>query len=787
MILVVLLGIGLFIFIQTLKPSYEGELDFVGLETESKVYFDTYGIPHIYASTEEDALRVLGYVHAQDRLWQMELLRRVAPGRLSQVFGKQLLQTDRFFISLGIDEASKETVNDLNPSDASVRMAQAYLEGINEFIENGPTPVEFYLTGIDKTPFTLTDIHNAIGYMAFSFAMGLKTDPLLSDIKNSLGPAYLADLEIDIDPATELIQNYPADSTSGHEIDLVASVHKSLENLPVPQFIGSNSWVLAPEKTKQGAVILANDPHIGFAQPSVWYEAHLITPEYEKYGYHLAGIPFPLLAHNRQLAYGLTMFENDDMDFYYETLNPQNSEEYLNGNSYKTFENVSSTIKIKDSADVVFDFKRTHRGPVLNDIAQQINGEKTISLSWIYTQRENRLLESLYRISHATDIDEFRSGLPMLHAPGLNVMYGDAEGNIAWWATAHLYRYRDSLNSKLIMDGSSGKDEPLEYLEFDQNPQALNPPWNYVYSANNQPDTIGRNYFPGYYLPENRAKRIVGLLENGQKWGKEDVSDMMTDVVSAVNSTIVRNLLNDVDLKEFEADEAAMLDELMQWNGSNDLKDREPVVYHRWIYYLLKNTFEDELGEERFNQLLRTHLLKRVIAPMSAKEHSIWWDDINTAEDKETRNAIVNLSLKHAFESLKTDLGADTAKWNWSKVHKVEYKHPIGEVDMCRSFFNVGPYPVNGTREVINNMAFHYDSLSTYQVHSGPSTRRVIDFSDIENGLSILPTGQSGNPFSEHYDDQAEMYLKGVFRKMMMNKEEIRSTSKSLLIFKPKK
>lgn len=782
-LLVAILGIALFIFVQTLKPDYEGNEAMPGLSAEAKVYFDPYGIPHIYANTEIDAIRVLGYVHAQDRLWQMELLRRVAPGRLSEVFGKQLLKTDKFFISLGIDENSKEAVSKLNNSHPSVRLAQAYLDGINAFVENGPTPIEFYLTGIDKTAFTLTDIHNAIGYMAFSFAQGLKTDPLLTDIEQNLGPEYLADLQVDVDLKTQLIKNFDPTENSSDQTDLVAMVHNSLEALPIPQFIGSNSWVIAPTKTEKGAVILANDPHIGFAQPSVWYEAHLVTPTYEKYGYHLAGIPFPLLAHNREYAYGLTMLENDDMDFYFESLNPKDSNEYLVNGSYRSFENVSRKIVVKDSSEVEFNFRRTNRGPVLNELAQQVQGDKPVSLSWIYTQRENHLLESLYGISHAADLESFRQALPKLHAPGLNVMYGDARGNVAWWATAQLYKFRDSLNSKFILNGSSGRDEPVEFLEFEKNPQAVNPPWDYVYSANNQPDTTDANSYPGYYLPENRAKRIVSLLEQEGKWSKEEVGAMITDVVSPVNTTVVKNLLNDVNIKQFGGDEAALLDEMMVWDGSNELKDREPTLYHRWIYYLLRNTFEDELGEERFNQLIKTHLIKRNIAPFSSMEQSVWWDNIHTPDKEESKQEIVNLALSQAFQSLKNDLGTDLDLWTWGKLHTLEHKHPIGEVELFRSFFNVGPSPVNGTREVINNMAFQYDSTSTYRVTSGPSTRRVIDFSDIENGLGILPTGQSGNPFSDHYDDQSEMYIKGQYRKMMLNKEEIISTSKSLLIF----
>ncbi len=785
LLLLIVLGIVGYFVVRSLKPDYDGEIEFPGIEEEVSVYFDEYGIPHIYAGSEEDAIRALGYVHAQDRLWQMELLRRIAKGRLSEVFGRDLVSTDKFFLSLGIDVATQKTVSQLDPEDMSVIMANNYLSGINRFIENGPTPIEFYLTGVKKTPFSLEDVHNIIGYMAFSFAMGHKTDPLLTDINNTLGSEYLSDLGITVAPGTEWIQNYHPQQDKETLVAMVSAVHQAMKNLPVPSFIGSNSWVIAPDKTKNGKVILANDPHIGFSQPSVWYEAHLIGPDYEKYGYHLAGVPYPLLAHDRNLAYGLTMFENDDLNFYYEELHPKDSNQYRTEDGYRTFEVINRKIMVKDSSEVSFSYKKSKNGPILNDIADQIKGQTPVSVHWIYTRYENKLLEALYRMSHGKNIEDFSAALPDIHAPGLNIMYGDAEGNIAWWATAKLYDIPDSLNTKLIMDGSSNKSMLMNYLDFEQNPQAVNPPWNYVYSANNQPDSIAGQLYPGYYLPENRARRIVQLLEAKDSWNNEEVAEMVTDVVSAVNPGITRLLMLSVEKDSLNETEAGVLDQLYQWDGSYEVDQNEPSIYHRWIYYILKNTFEDELGQERFSQLLKTHLIKRLIAPMMADKESIWWDDVSTKDQKETHADIINRSLRLAFDSLYKDLGTDPNQWDWGKLHILEHKHPIGEIAALRSFFNPGPFPIDGSREVINNMAFQYDSIKTYPVFSGPSTRRVIDFSNIENGWSILPTGQSGNPFSDHYEDQAELYNKGEYRKMMMNKEEIVGSSKSLLIFRP--
>ena len=782
--LLLLVIIGIAIFVNSLKPDYGGEKSLPVISNEVTTYFDTYGIPHIYADNEPDAMRALGYVHAQDRLWQMELLRRVAKGRLSEVFGEDMIKTDKFFLSLGIDDHTKSTVSNLDKQSETIVLAQAYLDGINEFIKNGPTPVEFYLTGLEKEPFTIEDVYNAVGYMAFSFAMAHKTDPLLTSMRNKLGEEYMEDLAINSDTSTVWIKNYKGFKTDTLGTNITASVTSALDKLPIPQFEGSNSWVIAPQKTKNGKVIFANDPHIGFAQPSVWYEAHVSTPRYEKYGYHLAGVPFPLLGHDRKLAYGLTMFENDDIDFYYEESNPSDSTKYKTAEGWKDYEFVNKTIKVKDGEDVAFTYKKTHHGPVLNNIADQISGERPIAMSWIYTKPKNMVMHALYGISHAANMKEFKSALPNIHAPGLNVMYGDAEGNVAWWATAKLYQMPDSVSTKFVLDGASGEEEPLRYLDFSENPMAENPPWNYVYSANNQPDSIAGMLYPGYYLPENRAKRIVQLLDAKDDWDKESISEMILDVTSPVNTEVVSELIKLFDVTHLDSEQLVLLDSLKNWNGKYSLNTTSPVLYHRALYYMVKNTMEDELGPEMFKQFLSTHLFKRQIAWGSSMQSGKWWDNINTPDVVETRQDIVMKSFTDAWNSLVKDFGEDSSQWTWDKVHTLEHQHPFGQVESLRKYFNVGPFPVEGTREVINNLSFPYDDTGFYKVSSGPSTRRIIDFSDVENSISILPTGQSGNPLSEHYEDQAEMYVNGKFRKMMMNKKEIEETAASILIFR---
>ena len=785
-ILIGVLAVVVAIFAYTLKPVYEGEQLLTDLTDQVTVHYDTYGIPHIYGSSKKDAFRTLGYVHAQDRLWQMELIRRIGKGGLSEVFGEATVDTDKFFLALGIDEASSKTIAALDMNSEAVLLSLAYLDGINQFVEEGPTPIEFYLTGIDKSKFTLKDIHNVLGYMAFSFAQAHKTDPLLTKIKDSLGGAYLKDLDIDIDPKTTLIKNYQKPLEKSSQENLLSSVIKTLESLHIPLFEGSNSWVLGPDKTKNGKVIFANDPHIGFAQPSVWYEAHVATPTYEKYGYHLAGIPFPIIAHDRKLAYGMTMFENDDIDFYYEETKTGDDTQYGEGEEWQTFETRNHTIKVKDADNIDFTFRKTKRGPILSGVMNQIKDARPVSMWWTYTQNKNEVLQAIYQMSTAAGIKDFEGALSKIHAPGLNIMYGDADGNIAWWATAKLHKVPDSVHTKFIQAADSKLSYNREYLPFSENPQAINPPWNYVYSANNQPDSIAGMLYPGYYLPENRAKRIVQLLNQKNDWDKASASEMILDVTSLVNPSVVKSLAKGLEIQSLDTLQLEALDQLNNWKGDYPLTSTDAGLYHRWIYFFLEHTFKDELGQNGFQQFLSTQLSKRSIAPMAKNANSIWYDDVNT-EAQEEQADIIQKSFLKAYTSLESDFGKDPTQWTWDKMHTIEHGHPIGQAGgLLRSFFNVGPFPVNGSREVINNLGFGYNESGFYEVGSGPSTRRIIDFSDVENSMSILPTGQSGNPFSKYYQDQAEMFIKGEFRKMMMNKDEIIETSDSKLVFTPK-
>ena len=773
LILLPLLGIAAgWFYLNSLEPDYNETGRLEGLLDGVEVVYDEFAIPHIYAKNNTDAFRTLGYVHAKDRLWQMELMRRIAPGRLSEVFGEATLETDKMFRMLGLGEYTEESVQHFeNKAGQSVKeLVLAYLEGVNEYVENGKTPLEFTILGLEKTPFSVADVYNVSGYMAFSFAMAHKTEPILTHILEHHGAAYLNDLMVHVDSNSTII----ASGASNVDYEgLSLQVDERVNSLPVPAFIGSNSWVVSGKKTQSGEVLFANDPHIAFSQPAVWYEAHLNAPDLNLYGYWLGCFPFPQLIHTDHHAIGLTMFENDDIDLYREKVNPENPDQYQYKGEWRTFEKREETIRVKDSEAVTITVKSTVHGPVMNDGFSALKDSDPVSMWWVYTKHTNQLLESAFLLGMAKTVEEARLGATMIHAPGLNIMYGDKEGNIAWWSAGKLPQRPEHVNSKLILDGT-GADDPLGYFDFSENPQSENPEWGYVYSANNQSRSPSGRLHPGYYLPEDRARRIVSLLEKKDNWTAEDYQQMLLDVTSENAPEIVASISAGVDQSELSEKEKSVLTILRDWKGDFKKELAAPTVYSKMMYHIAVSTFSDELGKDLFDVFNGTHIMKRSLQPVLANADSKWWDDVNTAGVQESRTDIFNKAVKNTVAELTEQFGGNTDDWQWQKAHTLEHNHSFSAVPSLKKYFNVGPFPMSGNTETINNMHCRLQPDGTYEVFAGPSTRRIVDFANLAgNSWSILPTGQSGNVLSSHYADQSQMFAEGRFRKMLMERSEV--------------
>ena len=782
LVLLILVALGVFLFINNQRPNYSEELKLPSIISQADIHYDKYGIPHIYADNYKDAYLALGYAHAKDRLWQIELMRRIMPGRLCEVFGKRSLKTDQFFRSLDQNISSRQAVKTFRaecPQPIQEKV-DAYIEGINHFIKNGPTPIEYHLIGLEKTEYNLEDMYNIMGYMSFSFAVAHRSEPILTRILQEYGSEYMNDLNIQIDTSKTIINGYNAEQLNG----LSMNVSNILDDLPVPQLVGSNSWVISSKKTTTDGAIFANDPHMRYGSPSVWYEAQLTVGDKSVYGNYVGGFPMPLIGNTNHHAIGLTMFANDDIDFYKEKINPEDSSQYWHIDQWKTIETKEDIIKVKDGEDYKIKLERTIHGPIVSKYTRDMPNDESIAMFWVYEKFPLKMVEACHQIIFSESVEEAAKGAAMVTAPGLNIMYGDIDGNIAWWASAKLPKRNVNANPKFILDGSTGEYDISEYYDFSDNPQSVNPPSGYVYSANNQSVSATGLAPWGYYQNEDRARRIRFLLDKEDQWDIDKTKEMITDITSINDAEITQNLLQYLDLATLESNQIKGAKILKSWDGKHALNSIAPSIYYKWLYHVLAYMMKDEVGEN-VDRFINLNVIKRSAADLINKPTSIWWDDIST-DEKESPQDIVKKAYEKTITELESQLGTDINAWQWSKVHTLEHEHALGANDMLKPYFNVGPFPVEGGRGVINNYNFSYSGDGLYETSSGPSCRRVINLNDIEgDNWSILPTGQSGNRWSPHYRDQAEMYVKGEFRKQLMNQEEIVKQAVNHTVLKP--
>lgn len=768
-------------------PTYSGEIEMTGLSAETSIYYDDYGVPHIYGQNAKDTYMALGYVHAQDRLFQMEMTRRVGTGTLAELLGEDLVDVDKFFRTLGLPKHAEWSTEEWNKAGNSEwkTATEAYIKGVNHFIQNGKLPIEYTLLGSKPREFTVNDIHAITGYMSFTFAMAMKTDPLVTHMARKLGPEYMEVLSVHTLPEHHLIpNNYPERDEYSGEMLANNNLSALLEKLPVPLLEGSNGWVISGSRTASGEVLFCNDTHIGFSQPSVWYESHIEYPGFSYYGNYISGIPFGFVGHNSHHAIGLTMFENDDQDFYEEKLNPNNPNETIYGDEFRPLKTRTESINVKGEDPVTIEIKESVHGPIMNEVIPEIGKltDNPVASWWVYTLEPTRALEATYKMARAKSLQETENAVRLIHAPGLNVMYGDKDGNIAWWAAAKLPLRPDHINSKIFSDGSNPADDITQWIPFEENPMSINPPSGFVASSNNQPDTLSNGiFYPGYYYPGERWNRIAKTVTSRNDWTKDNIKTLQLESINEVQPVNVKSMLAASDRSVFDGLESA-LSALESWEGYHDLDAIAPTIYYKWLYHTMHGMMADELEEDYFNNFIKSFLYIRSASKLMQTEDSPWWDNVNTPQ-KESRKEIIQAALETTLSELQTQLGNNPEKWQWEKVVVLEHPHPLGAKKPLDKIFNVKAPAVAANEESVNKMAFTINPDGIYKVNSGPALRVIIDFANVSAGESILPTGQSGNLFSPHYSDQAEMYAHGVYRPMLMEETVIKEKRK--LVLKP--
>jgi penicillin amidase len=785
-LLIVVLAAGAGWYFYSKQPSRQGMVELQHLQGSVSVRYDERGVPHIRAENETDLYRALGYVHAQDRLFQMEVLRRLARGELAEVLGPKLLDTDKLMRSLRIRERAETYFANLDKQSPSFIAMQAYLDGINQYQDSHAKPVEFDVLGIPKRPFTAQDTISIAGYMAYSFAAAFRTEPLLTFVRDQLGPQYLSVFDLDWQPKGVLNATAPPlASADWKDLNALARLsEQALADNGLPQFEGSNAWVVAGSRTQSGKPLLAGDPHIRFSAPSVWYEAHLSAPGFELYGHYQALMPFASLGMNRDFGWSITMFQNDDLDLIAEKVNPDNPNQVWYRGKWVDMTTSEQQIAVKGQAPVTLVLRQSPHGPIVNDALGSGVGKTPIAMWWAFLESQNPILEGFYQLNRADTLAKARGAAAKIQAPGLNVVWANAKGDIGWWAAAQLPKRPAGARPWFILDGSTAEADKDGFYPFSANPQEENPARGYIVSANFQPVSPTGMEIPGYYNLADRGQQLNRQLsDKAVKWDLENSQKLQLGTTTAYGPRLLAPLLQ--VLREVVSDpaELKLVEQLAQWQGDYPLDSTSATLFNQLLFNLADAAMRDELGNDFFETLLSTRVIDAALPRLAATADSAWWDNRNTL-GKETRADTVKAAWQASIAHLKATLGADFTQWQWGSAHTLTHGHPLGQQKPLDLFFNVGPFAAPGTHEVPNNLSAKIGP-APWPVTYGPSTRRLIDFADPAHSLTVNPVGQSGVLFDSHYDDQAEAYVEGMYFQAHLNDEEVTANTRSTLKLLP--
>lgn len=777
-------------YIYTKQPQRSGTLNLHDLTSNVTVRYDERGVPHIRAENEADLYRALGYVHAQDRLFQMEMVRRLAKGELAEILGPDLVEVDTLFRTLGLRNHARAYVTKMDLGTPAYRSMMAYLDGINQYQDMHRHPMEFDLLGIKPQPFKPEDVIAVSGYLAYSFALAFKTEPVMTFIRDKLGPQYLGVFDTEWHPLGVIEPLIPVgeSSTARAELDWpglehLTRVSQKVQDLAgIPLFQGSNAWVISGKRTVSGKPLLAGDPHIGFSAPAVWYEAHLSMPGFDLYGHYQALNPVALLGHNTNFGWSLTMFQNDDIDLIAEKVNPSNPKEVWFRDQWVTMTEREEVIHVKGSDDEVLRVRVSPHGPIINDAFDV--GKVPIAMWWTFLETDNPVLEAFYALNRADTREKARTAASMIAAPGLNIVWANASGDIGWWAAGKLPQRPAGVNPMFILDAARGEAEKPGYYHFNFNPQEENPPRGYIVSANHQPKPPSGVPVPGYYLLPDRAQRLdESLRDPNRPWDIPAAQALQLDAGNGYAKRVLTPLLPILEAVVTDPVDKAFLEPLEKWDGVYSRDSIAATIFSQFSYELAKAAFADELGATRFDNLLQTPALDHALPLLAADDKSPWWNNVKT-QGPETRYETTRVAWLATLAHLRKLYGTSLLEWAWGKTHTLTHVHPIGMQKPFDLVFNVGPFAAPGGRETPNNLSGPVGP-APWAVTYGPSTRRVIDFAAPDRAVGINPLGQSGVLFDRHYKDQAEAYIAGAYMPQHLTEADVAANTKSTLRLRP--
>jgi penicillin amidase len=828
-----LVGVGYYLLLKRPLARTEGSLSLPGLEDPVEVLRDRWGVPHIYARSVHDLLLAQGFVHAQDRLWQMDFARRLVAGRLSEVMGEQTVPLDRWMRTLTIRRVAEQEVDLLD--DATRADLEAYVAGVNARIAQGRLPVEFTLLRYAPEPWTVADSLSWIKMMSWVLSVNWETEILRELLIERLGPELAAELEPGCTAGAPRIVRRTGDlsvAAGGAAALARAAAGRSFSGPGASEGLGSNNWVISGSRTASGMPLLANDMHLGMTLPSVWYENHLVGGDLALTGVTFPGIPGVVAGHNGHVAWGYTNGFPDVQDLYVERLRHVDGDgddrrgrvQYEFRGEWRDAQAYHEEIKVKGAETVTEDVIVTHHGPIINLLAPELTGRlpdyraggvplagdappgatpvgevpawsavggingPPLALRWTSLDPDG-MIESIFGVARAKNCLEFREALRRWTSPTQNVVYADTEGNIGYSFPGKV-PIRAKGDGEVPVPGWTGEYEWTGYIPYEELPHLYNPPQGYIATANNRVVDGDYPYYLGYdHCTSNRAQRIVELIEARDKIDLAYIKQMQFDQIAPVARS-VGSYLGELETSDPELRPVVAL--MSQWDGTLAVDSAAAAVYQVFCRRMIARTLGDRLGDlaSRYAGKGPTPVLAE--GSMFGERSWEWLEQVMQQPDShwfdlgngETRDDVARLALREAVDFLKDELGPETGDWAWGKLHTLTFSHVMGQVKPLDRLFNRGPYPVGGDGTSVWATQTTFHDLSSDPV-IGPPFRFIADLGDLRNSLGLLVPGQSGQPGSRHFDDQVDAWFSGGYHPMLWDREDVEAGAEAVLKLTP--
>ncbi len=746
-ILIIVLSILFYFLLRHSLPKLEGQIEVKGTAGEIVIKRNRWGVPFIKAQNRRDLFFGIGFVHAQDRLFQMDFARRLALGRLSEVLGERALELDKYYKDLLIEESIEQSIRDIRPEIQEI--LRHYCLGVNFFIRNRTLPPEFTLLGYQPEEWTIKDmmsVFKTIEVLLSDSGSELYNFKILQALGKADAQKFMSGVFgaaiIGRDEISEIYKNRTLNRSLTLEMNL--SEHS----------MGSNNWVISGQKTTSGKPMLANDPHLPNIFPSYFYQIYGVSGELSLSGHTLPGIPFIVIGRTNHIGWGFTDIQTDVIDYFILTINPQNPHQYRCDGSWRNFETLEKKINVKGNGEVVHRLKMSCFGPVQDEDGILLARHSIL-------QYPSTTLEAFYEMNLATSTDQFIEAVKKFSSPGQNIVFADRQGNIGYYPSGAV-PIRNRGGGNIPAAASGVQDTWQGFLPEEEKPTLFNPAKGYIVTANNPVIPAQREplFSHSWYLTF-RADRIDQLIRASGPLTLCDNIKIQTDSYLGAAAFLIHHIK---DFKFEAAEPSFVLDQLKKWNCRTQ-QGEVPYLFYRFEKHLARHLFTDHIKVEELKTVISSSWIYRTMGypdeDVNKTDFSYWVDDIRTPQ-KETFYRIVQKSLLDTYN----DYRRQTQKQppTWKNLHTLYYRHPLGSVSLLKPFLNRGPYFMPGGKGCILTASF--DGDRNFKISFLSTFRMILDFSDFSRSLFINSSGQSGHFMSPYYDDQIPLYINLEYRPM---------------------